>query len=154
MRMTSRQKAVRDALAASGRFMTAQDLHDRLGAAGQRVGLTTVYRTLRALAGSGDADVVQAADGDRAYRVCGSATHHHHLICRICGETAEIPGAALERWAADAARRHGYADVTHTAEIFGICPACSASAAATQSAGAGRAAGQRQTEQSPTMSRR
>ena len=130
MRMTSRQTAVRDALAASGRFMTAQDLYGRLRAAGQWIGLTMVYRTLRALAGSGDTDVVRAADGHRAYRVCGSATHHHHLICRRCGMTAEVQEATLERWVTDTGRRHGFTGLDHVAEVFGTCASCSVAARA------------------------
>lgn len=95
--MSSRQQAVRDALAASGSFLSAQDLHGRLRDAGVRMGLTTVYRTLQLLAGGGRADVVVREDGQRAYRVCASGAHDHHLICRRCGSTAEVQDAALGR---------------------------------------------------------
>ena len=126
MRVSARQKTIRDALMACGRFVSAQDLHARLRDAGVRVGLTTVYRTLQLLAGEGSADVVMREDGQRAYRACASTAHHHHLICRRCGNTAEVQEAALERWVAGTGRRHGFAGLTHIAEVFGTCPSCSA----------------------------
>lgn len=30
----------------------------------------------------------------------------------------------MESWADRVAAQHGYADVSHTLEIFGTCPAC------------------------------
>jgi len=124
--MSGRQNAIRDSLAASGSFLCAKDLYGRLREAGIRVGLTTVYRTLQLLAAAGCADVVIREDGQRAYRACGGAAHHHHLICRHCGYTAEVREAMLERWVAEAGRRNGFTDVTHVAEAFGTCPSCSA----------------------------
>jgi len=93
-------------------------------AAGDRIGLTTVYRTLRALADSGDVDVIAAPDGRSAFRVCGNGGHHHHLICRSCGRTNDVPGLDLEHWAAAASLQHGFTEVSHIADIFGTCPDC------------------------------
>lgn len=50
--------------------------------------------------------------------------HHHHLVCRACGRTVEVAGPAVESWADRVAAQHGYADVSHTLEIFGTCPTC------------------------------
>jgi len=59
-RVTARHDTVRRALAAAGTFISAQDLHARLRSAGHRIGLTTVYRALAALAADGDADMLAA----------------------------------------------------------------------------------------------
>lgn len=123
--MTARHDAVRQALAAAGTFVSAQDLHAQLRAAGDRIGLTTVYRALSAMAEAGEADVL-TADGQQVYRACGSGEHHHHLVCRSCGRTVEVSGPAVERWAEAMGRQHGFADVTHTLEIFGTCGDCAA----------------------------
>ena len=63
-------------------------------------------------------------DGETRYRRC-SGSHHHHLVCRECGRTVEVEGPTVERWATSVASEHGYADVSHTLEIFGLCPRCS-----------------------------
>ena len=68
-------------------------------------------------------NLLRTEDGEAVYRRC-SDTHHHHLVCRECGATVEIEGPAVERWTSAMAAEHGFADVSHTLEIFGTCPAC------------------------------
>jgi Fur family ferric uptake transcriptional regulator len=138
--MTARRDAVRQALASAGTFVSAQDLHARLRAAGNRIGLTTVYRALAAMAGAAEADVL-TADGQQVYRACGSGEHHHHLVCRSCGTAVEVSGADVERWAEATAGAHGFVDVTHTVEIFGTCHDCATRPALTTSQTPATAAG-------------
>lgn len=118
---------MRDALQAAGGFRSAQDVYTALRAEGSSVGLSTVYRHLQSLVDDGVVDVIQTPDGEATYRYCGDALaghHHHHLVCRRCGRTEEIEGLAVERWAGEVAKQHGYAEVDHTIELFGICPQC------------------------------
>jgi Fur family ferric uptake transcriptional regulator len=111
------------ALDAISDFRSAQELHEMLRRGGENVGLTTVYRTLQALAESGEVDVLRAGDGEAVYRRC-SRGHHHHLVCRTCGRAVEVEGPAVERWADRMAAEHGFTEVSHTVEIFGRCPDC------------------------------
>lgn len=122
-RSTRQFEAVREALAGSEEFRSAQDIHAALRAAGDRVGLATVYRALQSLVDAGEADVLRAPGGESVYRDC-SRTHHHHLLCRSCGRAVEVQGPTVERWADRVATEHGFSDVSHTLELFGICPAC------------------------------
>jgi Fur family ferric uptake transcriptional regulator len=104
-------------------FRTPQQLHMILRERGAKVGLTTVYRTLQVLVDAGQVDTMRLPSGEQLYRRC-SRTHHHHLVCRDCGSTVEVEGPAVEKWADKIAAEHGYADVSHTLEIFGTCPEC------------------------------
>jgi Fur family ferric uptake transcriptional regulator len=124
MRTTRQRAAVRDALDRAGAFRTAQHLHDELKAAGESVGLTTVYRTLQGLADAGEVDVLRTADGEAIYRRCATGEHHHHLVCRSCGSSVEVASDEVERWAAATAELHGFTEVQHTAELYGLCGAC------------------------------
>ena len=117
------RRAVASALQSFDDFRSAQDIHDLLRKNGENVGLSTVYRTLQALADGGELDVLRTEDGEAVYRRC-SATHHHHLVCRSCGRTVEVEGPTVERWADGVAGEHGFTDVSHTLEIFGTCPDC------------------------------
>lgn len=123
VRNTRQRTAVSALLAEVEGFHSAQDLHAMLRDRGERVGLTTVYRTLQGLADAGEIDVMRPPGGENLYRRC-SEGHHHHLVCRSCGRTVEVAGPAVETWADRVAAQHGYADVSHTLEIFGTCPAC------------------------------
>ncbi|GAB3030200.1 transcriptional repressor [Nocardioides flavus (ex Wang et al. 2016)] len=123
VRPTRQRRAVTAALAAFDDFRSAQEIHDLITRQGDSVGLATVYRALSALADSGEVDMLRSEDGEAIWRRC-SDTHHHHLVCRSCGATVEVEGPAVERWTSAIAGEHGYADISHTLEIFGTCPAC------------------------------
>lgn len=125
-RATRQGGAVKDALSTAGGFRSAQDVYTRLRSSGDAVGLSTVYRHLQVLVNEGVVDVIHTPDGEATYRFCGEATarHHHHLVCRQCGRTEEIEGRVVERWAATIAQEHGYTDVGHTVELFGLCASC------------------------------
>ena len=123
VRNTRQRSAVSALLAEVEGFHSAQDLHAMLRDRGERVGLTTVYRTLQGLADAGEVDVMRPPGGEHLYRRC-SEGHHHHLVCRACGRTVEVEGPAVETWAERVAAKHGYADISHTLEIFGTCPDC------------------------------
>jgi Fur family ferric uptake transcriptional regulator len=120
---TRQQRAVAAALDAADDFRSAQEIHDQLRSGGDRVGLSTVYRTLQTMADTGAVDVLRSEGGEAVYRRC-STSHHHHLVCRSCGATVEVEGPTVERWASAVAAQHGYTDVSHTVEIFGTCPDC------------------------------
>lgn len=122
-RSTKQRSAIAAILDATEDFRSAQEIYADLRAAGEGVGLTTVYRTLQAMTISGELDCISREDGEMVYRRC-STTHHHHLVCRTCGRTEEIQGPSVERWASQVASEHGFTDVSHTLEIFGTCPRC------------------------------
>ena len=104
-------------------FSSAQEVHARLRASGDTIGLSTVYRAVQALVDDGELDSIRTDNGEAIYRRC-STRHHHHLVCRSCGRTEEVEGPAVERWADRVAGEHGFVDVRHTLEIFGTCAAC------------------------------
>ena len=122
-RNTWQKDAVRHALGETLGFVSAQQLHLVLRNHGSTIGLATVYRALADLAVAGDADVLNSSDGELIYRACATG-HHHHLICRKCGSTVEIDASKVENWADAVATEHGFAETSHTIEIFGICAAC------------------------------
>lgn len=122
-RTTRQRTAIQTLLAGTDSFTSAQDLHAALVRNGSRVGLSTVYRNLQAMADAGEVDVLRQESGEALYRQC-SAAHHHHLVCRECGRTVEVEGRDVESWAARIAAEHGFADPTHDVEVFGTCPDC------------------------------
>lgn len=123
VRATRQRAAIFALLENLEEFRSAQDLHDELRKRGEGIGLTTVYRTLQSMATSGLVDTLRTDTGESVYRRC-SEHHHHHLVCRACGATVEVQGRQVEAWAAEVARTHGFSDVSHTIEIFGICGSC------------------------------
>ena len=122
-RNTWQREAVREALADSEGFVSAQALHATMKGSGSEVGLATVYRALADLATEGDADSLQR-EGESLFRACTPGSHHHHLICRRCGTTVEIAADAVETWARDVAAVHGFTQPQHVVVVFGYCADC------------------------------
>ena len=106
-----------------GGFASAQEVYQLLRRNSQSIGLTTVYRALQSLLDDKVVDTLRRDDGEAIYRMCGE-NHHHHLVCKSCGTTIEIQANAIEKWAQQMASEHGFRDVGHTAEIFGLCKKC------------------------------
>ncbi|MGW5053697.1 transcriptional repressor [Actinokineospora sp. NPDC004072] len=102
-------------------FRTVQDLYDELRSQGEETGLTTVYRTVRALADDGAVEVRHAPSGETLYRRPAAI---HHLVCRSCGRTVEVAGPAVEQWASRVAAEHGFTDISPSVELFGLCDNC------------------------------
>ncbi|MFF2076160.1 Fur family transcriptional regulator [Kitasatospora sp. NPDC058162] len=127
-RLTPQRAQVLRALAGCEDFVSAQLLHAGLLTTGSRVGLSTVYRTLTALAAVGRADVVRDTNGEKLFRYRPGPDHRHYLICRQCGASQPVDATAVEAWADQVAEISGFADVQHTVELTGTCAACLAAA--------------------------
>ena len=128
-RMTKQRQAVLDELTRVSDFRSAQQIFEDLHSQGQRVGLATVYRSLQGLAEDGRVDTLRSTEGETLYRNCASEHHHHHLVCRKCGFTEEIEQSQIESWVMSVAMTHGFADVKHSLELFGVCTQCQMKAA-------------------------
>ena len=123
LRPTPQRLAVMRALDGRDEAVTAQELHHELRRRGVRApGLTTIYRTLSALADAGALDTFDR-DGEQAFRLCG-AEHHHHLLCTSCGTVQEVEAREVESWVARVARRTGFAVTGHRADVYGVCRSC------------------------------
>lgn len=122
-RNTRQRRAVIAAMDQNQAFRSAADIHRQLVESGEKVGLTTVYRTLQSLADIQAVDVIHQSSGESLYRLC-SDHHHHHLVCTDCGETVEVSGGPVEKWAASLANKYGFSLTGHSAEVFGLCASC------------------------------
>lgn len=120
-RNTRQRAAILETLSRQVDFRSAQQIHEQMRADGETVGLATVYRNLQALSRAGRLDVLVAGDGESLYRQCEDTGHHHHLVCRECGHTVEFLAPKLEASMTAIAREHGFTEVDHTLEVFGLC---------------------------------
>ena len=125
-RVTGPRQAVLAILTHEHGPFTAEELHGRLQKG--ECDLVTVYRVLAAFE---EINLVRRCDfGDGAYRYefNTGAHHHHHIICRKCGSVEVLDRCVVESLEL-LAQQKGYANVTHTLEIFGTCVECQKEAA-------------------------
>ncbi len=93
------RSAVLESIGRQSCVVTAQDIADELKRRKKKVGIATVYRTLEVLE---DLKLVQRLDlGTESARyepaMPDGRHHHHHFVCRNCGEAIPFEDAALER---------------------------------------------------------
>ena len=99
-----------------------------------RVGVATVYRTMKLLGECGLAVARRFGDGATLYERGVDQGHHDHLICRRCGCIVEFENDQIESLQEQVARRHGFEVESHKLELYGRCAACHAGARVRRSA--------------------
>jgi Fur family ferric uptake transcriptional regulator len=109
----------------AGHF-TAADLMDAAAANELAVSRATVFRTLDLLTDIGALERLDLLSGEHAYVVCEPEGHHHHVICRRCGRTADVADAGLQAIVREVGERTGYQVDSHRLELYGLCPECRA----------------------------
>ena len=90
----------------------------------ERIGFTTVYRTLKLLAECGLASEVLFNDGIARYEHQYNRRNHHHMVCTECGGSVEFFSNEIERIEREIGRKHKYLTARHTFQIYGVCDAC------------------------------
>ena len=89
-----------------------------------RIGFTTVYRTLKLLAECGLASEVAFNDGIARYEHQYQRRNHHHMVCTDCGSSVEFFSADIERIEREIGRKHKYLTTRHSFQIYGMCEKC------------------------------
>jgi Fur family ferric uptake transcriptional regulator len=86
---------------------------------------TTAYRTLMLLREVEVLRQVGLPDKVSFFVLNVPGENNHFLICRQCGAITELPAEShCEHMEHDVAAAHGYAQLYHELQFFGICPAC------------------------------
>jgi len=124
-RSGSARRAVVELLGRQGCCLSAQEIHERLRAAGPKVGIASVYRALEGLDGLGLVQRVDLGDGVARFEPSyPDGDHHHHLVCDDCGKIEPFEDATLEATIERVADGRGYAVAAHDVVLRGACEEC------------------------------
>ena len=118
-RDTEPRRLVISAVAAQGRPFTAEELCASLPC----VGRATVYRGLRLLVETDQVCRVLLEDRELRYQLSHQG-HHHHLLCAVCGVSADLEGCDVEDMLRAAAAAAGFRMSGHWLEVYGQCGEC------------------------------
>lgn len=121
-RNTQQREAIREVLAEAGRPLSPHEVLDRGRGRVPRLGIATVYRTLKSLVDEGWLRTVDLPGAPSRYELSGKS-HHHHFHCRRCDRLYEVedcPG----RIAGMTPR--GFTLEAHDLILYGLCNECQA----------------------------
>lgn len=90
------------------------------------VSTQTVYDVLHALTDSGLARRIEPMGSASRYELC-TGDGHHHVVCRTCGDVADVPGVVRDRSCLTAVATDfavGFAVEEAEVIFWGHCPRC------------------------------
>jgi Fur family transcriptional regulator, ferric uptake regulator len=110
-----------------GSHLSAEEVHQRLLRAEERVSLATVYRTLRLLSSMELLRELELPEGGRRFELASDAHRdHHHLVCVGCGRTEEFESSVVLDEGRRAAGSHGFRLIECVLNVRALCPRCAA----------------------------
>ncbi len=122
-RLTPQRELIVEAIAHSGRHMTAEEVLDVVRQKTEAVNIATVYRTLDLLVEKGLATRTDLGEGRVVYATVRHGPHIH-LVCRRCGRVLEADAALLASLTnAIREQYHFCCDTGHLA-LTGLCEDC------------------------------
>ncbi len=102
----------------------AYDILSRLNAGGGRAAPMAVYRALEFLIENGLVHRIASRNAFMGCSLPGTSHAAQFLICRGCGNAAELENAQLSRALAQAVATRGFAVDNQIVEISGLCSHC------------------------------
>jgi Fur family ferric uptake transcriptional regulator len=100
-----------------------EGIRDLLLSKGHRIGLATVYRTLKILLASG---LIRQSklDGATHYEALVAQPNHLHFVCNSCHRNVEFPSRRIESLIRKVTSERAFDERYSRYVIFGICSAC------------------------------
>lgn len=90
----------------------------------KRVGLTSIYRSLELFESLGMVFKIAYGSSVR-YKLCELENHHHHIVCKACGNVVELNFCDISDWSKKVTESTGYQVVDHQLNFYGFCKDCS-----------------------------
>jgi Fur family ferric uptake transcriptional regulator len=139
LRATQNRIAIVELLESSEVPMTLAEIHDRVQ--GDGCDFATVFRFITLLEEKALVERVAWIDGTTRHEIRdrdGAHHHHHYLICRTCHKVEPIEDCVVEKFEDRIAKERGYAAVSHSLQLSGVCPKCQQPGAPEKKARKGR----------------
>lgn len=117
--MTEQRRVIATVLSESEDHPDVETVYQRASKIDQRIGLATVYRTLRLFEEANILERHDFGDGRARYEEAPDE-HHDHLIDVQNGHVIEFTSPEIEALQKQVAERLGYRLVDHRLELYGV----------------------------------
>ncbi len=103
--------------------LSPQEIYRCLFKKRKKVGLTSIYRFLEVFESMGMVFKIHNGSSFK-YKLCELENHHHHIVCRNCGNIAELNFCDISDWSRKVSETTGYQVIDHQLNFLGICKDC------------------------------
>ena len=122
LRVTRPRLAVLEVLAAGG-HLEVEEITQRVRQRLESVSTQAVYDVLGALSRAGLSRRIEPAGSPARYEA-RVGDNHHHVVCRGCGEIADVDCAVGSAPCLDPATAYGFEVDEAEVTFWGLCPTC------------------------------
>ncbi len=123
LKKTSQRELIWGVLLEAKGHPNVEQIRDLLIEKGHRIGIATIYRTIKILLASGFIRQSKHQGVTRYEPVVGQP-NHLHFICNSCGSNVEFPSRKVETLIKSVTRDFGFEERYSRYAIFGLCKAC------------------------------
>jgi Fur family ferric uptake transcriptional regulator len=102
---------------AGPQHLSAEDVYLALRAAGEEVGLATVYRVLTQFQSAGLVERHNFEAGHSVFELA-KGDHHDHMVCVESGAVIEFTDAVIEKRQREIAAEHGFDLMDHSLVLY------------------------------------
>ena len=103
--------------------LSPQELYRNLLKKEKKVGLTSIYRSLDLFESMGMVFKVDNGSSVK-YKLCELEDHHHHIVCKACGNVVELNFCDISDWSRKVSESTGYQVIDHQLNFYGLCKDC------------------------------
>jgi Fur family transcriptional regulator, ferric uptake regulator len=104
--------------------LSVEDIYALVKKKDKKVGVVTVFRTLKSLTACGIAREITLGDGLTRFEHSYHHPHHHHIVCTECHRAIEFVCPELERIQDEIIQRYHFQPIHHRFQTYGICEDC------------------------------
>ncbi len=90
----------------------------------KKIHRATIFRTISLFEERKLVKRIDFMEGEFRYELT-TLPHHHHLICRACGDIQTMEECPVTNVVKRVKRKTGFQTIDHSCELFGVCKKCS-----------------------------
>jgi Fur family transcriptional regulator, ferric uptake regulator len=104
--------------------LSVEDIYALVKKRDKKVGVVTVFRTLKSLTACGIAREITLGDGLTRFEHSYHHPPHHHIVCMECHRAIEYLCPELDKIQDEIIQKYNFRPVHHRFQTFGICEDC------------------------------
>lgn len=106
-----------------GEHLSAEELHGYLSEQGEKISLSTIYRSVKLMARMGILRELELAEGHKHYELNHPhPNHHHHIVCIQCNKTLEFQDDSILKHSLKQCKKEGFQLIDCQLTVMTICP--------------------------------
>jgi len=126
LKKTHQKELILETFLANEGHMCVEDVYHLVKKRDKRIGIVTVFRTLKSLTACGIAKEITLGDGLTRFEHCYHHPAHHHIICTQCQRVIEFLSPDLDRVQQEIVSQYRFQPVRQGVriQIHGVCQDC------------------------------